>query len=129
AAFLMLLPIRWWCDGVSAVDAVDADLRDKIHGLDLAQRCVVLAAFALAFSAWKYPASGGYRVLPQLNLACSGLSISSKKSDWLALAEDKSDLHLALEELYKQFKDAPLLGSLVNPRANLNKGSLFELSW
>lgn len=129
AAFLMLVPMRMERDDLSARDAVDAVLRENIHGLELDQRCVELAAFALAFSAWKYPASGGYRVLPQLHLACSGLSISSKKSDWLALAEDKSDLHLALEELYKQFKDAPLLGSLINPRANLNKGSLFELSW
>ncbi|WP_417516508.1 Eco57I restriction-modification methylase domain-containing protein [Marinobacter sp.] len=129
AAFLMLVPMRMDRDSLSARDAVDAVLRENIHGLELDQRCVELAAFALALAAWKYPASGGYRALPQLHLACSGLSISSKKSDWLALAEEKADLHLALDELYKQFKDAPLLGSLINPRANLNQGSLLELSW
>lgn len=100
-----------------------------IHGLELDQRCVELAAFALALTAWKYPNAGGSRVLPELNVACSGLSISAKKEDWLALAGDNTNLRIALEELYKQFKDAPVLGSLINPEASLSKGSLFELKW
>jgi hypothetical protein len=82
---------------------VDAVLRENIHGLELDQRCVELAAFALALTAWKYPSAGGYRVLPELNVACSGLSISAKKEDWLALAGDNTNLRIALEELYKQF--------------------------
>jgi len=90
---------------------------------------VELAAFALALTAWKYPSAGGYRVLPELNVACSGLSISAKKEDWLALAGDNTNLRIALEELYKQFKDAPVLGSLINPEASLGKGSLFEMKW
>jgi len=129
AAFLMLVPMRMERDGLSAREAVDAVLRENIHGLELDQRCVELAAFALALTAWKYPGAGGYRVLPELNVACSGLSISAKKDDWLALAGDNTNLRLALEELYKQFKDAPVLGSLINPEASLGKGSLFELKW
>jgi hypothetical protein len=129
AAFLMLVPMRMERDGLSAKDAVDAVLRENIYGLELDQRCVELAAFALALTAWKYPTAGGYRVLPELNVACSGLSISAKKEEWLALAGDSTNLRLALEELYKQFKDAPVLGSLINPEASLGKGSLFELKW
>jgi len=62
-------------------------------------------------------------------VACSGLAISAKKEEWLALAGDNTNLRLALEELYKQFKDAPVLGSLINPEASLGRGSLFELKW
>ncbi len=129
AAFLMLVPMRMERDGFSAKAAVDAVLRENIHGLELDQRCVELAAFALALTAWKYPSADGYRVLPELNVACSGLSISAKKEEWLALAGDNTNLRIALDELYKQFKDAPVLGSLINPEASLGKGSLFELKW
>ena len=129
AAFLMLVPMRMERDGLSAREAVEGVLRENIHGLELDQRCVELAAFALALTAWKYPNAGGYRVLPELNVACSGLSISAKKEEWLALAGDNTNLRLALDELYKQFKDAPVLGSLINPEASLGKGSLFELKW
>jgi hypothetical protein len=129
AAFLMLVPMRMERDGLSTKEAVDAVLRENIHGLELDQRCVELAAFALALTAWKYPSAGGYRVLPELNVACSGLSISAKKEEWLTLAGDNTNLRLALDELYKQFKDAPVLGSLINPEASLGKGSLFELKW
>ena len=129
AAFLMLVPMRMERDGLSAREAVEGVLRENIHGLELDQRCVELAAFALALTAWKYPSAGGYRVLPDLNVACSGLSISAKKEDWLTLAGDNTNLRLALDELYKQFKDAPVLGSLINPEASLGKGSLFELKW
>lgn len=129
AAFLMLVPMRMALEGLSAREAVDAVLRENLHGLEIDQRCVELAAFALALTAWRYPDAGGYRPLPELNVACSGLAISAKKEEWLALAGDNINLRLALEELYKQFKDAPVLGSLINPEASLGKGSLFELKW
>jgi len=129
AAFLMLVPMRMERDGLSARDAVDAVLRENIHGLELDQRCVELAAFALALAAWKYPGAEGYRPLPELHLACAGLSISAKKEEWLALAGENTNLQIVLEELYKQFKDAPVLGSLINPEASLGSGSLFEIEW
>jgi len=129
AAFLMLVPMRMALEGLSACEAVDAVLRENLHGLEIDQRCVELAAFALALTAWRYPDAGGYRPLPELNVACSGLAISAKKEEWLALAGDNTNLRLALEELYRQFKDAPVLGSLINPESSLGKGSLFELKW
>lgn len=129
AAFLMLVPMRMELERLSAQAAVDAVLRENLHGLEIDQRCVELAAFALALTAWRYPNAGGYRRLPELNVACSGLAIGAKKEEWLALAGDNVNLRTALEELYKQFKDAPVLGSLINPQLSLGKNSLFELQW
>lgn len=118
AAFLMLVPIRMELEGLSAREAVDAVLRENIHGLELDQRCVDLAAFALALSAWKYRDAGSYRLLPELNVACSGLSVSVAKENWKTIANslpDKSYLPIALDWMYEAFKDAPILGSLLDP--------------
>jgi len=115
AAFLMLVPMRMERDGLSAREAVDAVLRENIHGLELDQRCVELAAFALALTAWKYPNAGGYRVLPELNVACSGLSVSVAKEEWKQLGLGKHNLTIALDWMHDTFQDAPVLGSLLNP--------------
>jgi len=115
AAFLMLVPMRMERDGLSAKDSVDSVLRENIHGLELDQRCVELAAFALALTAWKYPNAGGYRVLPELNVACSGLSVSVAKEEWKQLGLGKKNLTIALDWMHDTFKDAPVLGSLLNP--------------
>jgi hypothetical protein len=114
AAFNMLVPIRMEFEGLSGKEAVDLVLRQNLHGLEIDQRCVELAAFALALTAWRYPGSGGYRILPKLNLACSGLSVSVPKSEWQSLAQDKQRLRLALDCIYDEFERAPLFGSLIN---------------
>jgi hypothetical protein len=118
AAFLMLVAMRMALENLSARDAVDAVLQDNIHGLEIDQRCVELAAFALALSAWTYPGAGGYRTLPEMNVACSGLSVSVAKEEWKEIARalpDKSYLPIALDWMYEAFKDAPTLGSLLDP--------------
>jgi len=118
AAFLMLVPMRMELEGLAAGEAVDAVLHDNLHGLEIDQRCVELAAFALALAAWRYPGAGGYRVLPELNVACSGLAVSVAKKDWKTIAGSlpgKSYLPIALDWMYETFKDAPVLGSLLDP--------------
>lgn len=128
AAFLMLVPMRMELEGLSAQEAVNAVLRENIHGLELDQRCVELAAFALALTAWKYPdlpsPSGrggggegpiGYRPLPELNIACSGLSVRAAKEEWQQLGLGRKNLALALDWMHTTFADAPVLGSLLNP--------------
>ena len=115
AAFLILVPIRMELEGLSVKEAVDAVLRENIHGLELDQRCVELAAFALALTAWKYPNAGGFRPLPELNVACSGLSVSAAKDEWKQLASGKQNLRIALDWMFDTFKNAPVLGSLLNP--------------
>ncbi|KAA8672337.1 Eco57I restriction-modification methylase domain-containing protein [Vibrio gigantis] len=115
AVFLMLVPMRMQLEGLSEKQAVDAVLRDNIYGLELDQRCVELAAFALALEAWRYPNAGGYRVLPELQLACSGMSIAEAQKEWKDLAKGDEALNDAITWMQHTFKDAPTLGSLIEP--------------
>lgn len=115
AAFLMLVPMYMEIMDLSAAEAAEAVLRNNIHGLEIDQRCVELAAFAMALTAWKFPGAGGYRVLPELNVACSGLSVSVAKEEWKQLGLGKRNLSIALDWMYDTFKNAPVLGSLLNP--------------
>lgn len=115
AVFLMLVPMRMQLEGLTEKEAVDAVLRDNIHGLELDQRCVELAAFAIALEAWRYPNAGGYRVLPELQLACSGMSIAEAQKEWKDLAKGDEALTDAITWMQDTFKDAPTLGSLIEP--------------
>ena len=148
AAFSMLVPMRMELDDVSARDAVDAVLRENLHGLELDPRCVEVAAFALALAAWTYPGAEGYRVLPELNLACSGLGPNATKEQWSALSEQaaaagglapgrdlfgvddtllSAPLRNSMDTLHGLFEQAPLLGSLIDPHAT--EASLFQLDF
>ncbi|MEW6166680.1 MAG: N-6 DNA methylase [Pseudomonadota bacterium] len=122
--------------------AIEAVLRDNLYGLELDPRCTQIAAFNLALAAWKRT---GYRRLPALHLACSGLSLGVTKAEWLELAERAAaELPVAperdllgtksenlfsdatrrgFERLYDLFARAPVLGSLIQPRAG---GDLIE---
>jgi len=115
ATFHMLTAMRMELDGLNAREAIDAVLRDNLHGLELDQRCVEIAAFALALAAWTWPDAGGYRPLPTLHLACSGTEVRAARNEWERLAEDDNNLRLALGWLHDTFRDAPVLGSLINP--------------
>ena len=117
AAFAMLVPMRMAMEGLPARDAVDAVIHDNLHGLEIDARCVEIAVFALAMAAWRFPGAGGYRLLPPMNVACSGLSVGTTKAQWSALAAGRHNLRIAMDWLYDLFKDAPTLGSLLNPAA------------
>ena len=119
AVFLMLVPMRMQLEGLTERQAVDAVIRDNIHGLELDQRCVELAAFALALEAWRYPNTGGYRVLPELQLACSGMSIAEAQKEWRGLTKDDEKLQGAIKWMQETFKNAPTLGSLIEPNISL----------
>jgi len=109
-------------------------LRDNLFGLEIDPRCTQIAAFNLALAAWRRV---GYRTLPSLHLACSGLSLAVTKAEWLKLAErvatalpvpPKTDLlgtednlfsdamKRGFDRIYDLFARAPWLGSLINPR-------------
>lgn len=141
AAFLMLVPMRMALEGLGTAEAVDVVLRENIHGLELDQRCVAIAAFALALEAWRYPDAGGYRSLPKLNLAWCGQPVMSmdggyaasagragaaagKREHWLALAEGDSHLEAGMAALYETFRDAPILGSLIDPSRSVSEDLL-----
>jgi len=128
ATLLMLVPMRMASEGLSASAAIDAVLRQNLHGLELDQRCVELAAFAVALEAWRYPDAGGYRSLPALNIACVGQRIETPREQWLALAGDNPELRAGMARLYDTFSDAPILGSLIDPARSL-KGDLLTADW
>ncbi|MFY9781635.1 MAG: N-6 DNA methylase [Candidatus Baltobacteraceae bacterium] len=138
-AFPMLVAFRMAEEGISREVAVGAVLRDNLFGLEIDPRCTQIAAFNLAFAAWRMV---GYRALPRLNLACSGLPIGVSSTEWLRLAERASEVvnpttlsdsggtatrlkHAlanperitnSLQRLYDLFVQAPWLGSLIEPR-------------
>ena len=87
-------------------------IRDNLFMLEIDPRCTQIAAFALALAAWK---TGGYRPLPVPNIACSGIAVTGQFEDWLRLAGGDERMRTALERLYRLFRDAPTLGSLINP--------------
>ncbi|WP_414455995.1 Eco57I restriction-modification methylase domain-containing protein [Enterobacter quasiroggenkampii] len=114
ALFLMLVPMRMQLEGLDAKTAVDKVFSENLHGLELDSRCVEIAAFALALEAWRYPGAGGYRSLPALNIACSGLDVSAATQEWQALAKHNPDISEALKWFTRTFEDAPVLGSLID---------------
>jgi hypothetical protein len=137
-ALPILVAFRMAEENLSREAAIDAVLRDNLFGLEIDPRCTQIAAFNLAFAAWRMI---GFRPLPRLNLACSGLAIGVTKSEWLKLAERAAGLadpaakrdifgleknlitsgiseraRNGLERLYDLFAKAPWLGSLIDPR-------------
>ena len=124
AAFVMLVPMRMALEGLDPAEAVDAVLRQNIHGLELDQRCVAIAAFALALEAWRYPDAGGFRALPKLKLAWCGQPVAGKREQWLALAEGDSRLEAGMAALYDTFRDAPTLGGLIDPARSVPEDML-----
>lgn len=149
-ALAILTALRRAEERTDEEQAVMAVLTDNLHGLEIDPRCTQIAAFALALTAWKR--IGGVRPLPKLNLACSGLAIGMGKVEFVKLAEriaeaegfagGRADLlgrernpieqqalarrRGGLERLYDLFAQAPVLGSLIDPRRALGDyGSLF----
>jgi hypothetical protein len=53
-----------------------------------------------------------------MNLACSGLAPNAKREDWLKLTEGAPHLRFQMGALYNLFEKAPVLGSLIDPRAD-----------
>ena len=98
-------------DEASAVTAV---IGETLFGLEIDPRCTQIAAFNLALAAWKRI---GHSVLPAMNLACSGIAPNVKREEWLKIAGDSDRLQRGMDRIYTVFNDAPLLGSLIGPRA------------
>jgi len=123
AALHLLVPMRMAEEEIGAQEAVDRVLAENLHGLELDLRCTQIAAFALALAAWTYPGAKGYRTLPPMNLACSGLAPTAKLDEWIRLADvaagdnerEKERLRNGMRRLWTLFKDAPTLGSLIDP--------------
>ena len=121
AAFLMLVPMRMEMEKLTAQEAVDRVLSENIHGLELDQRCVELAAFALALEAWRYPKGAkiqeaiGFRQLQKLNIACSGINIKLSTNTLPNIVNEDLNISDSFEALLHEFSDASILGSLIEP--------------
>ena len=115
AAFLSLVPMRMVLEDLTAAEAIEAVLRDNLHGLELDRRCVAIAVFALALEAWRYPGAGGFRPLPRLRLAWCGQPVASERQRWVALAGGDIRREAGMAALHQAFAKAPVLGSLVDP--------------
>lgn len=93
--------------------AVAATLRDNLHGLEIDERCVQIAAFAVALTAWRI---GGWQTLPLPHVAWVGAPPPLPRKDFVSLANGDADLGRALGALHDLFARAPLLGSLIETR-------------
>ena len=134
----LLVRLRMEEERLAPGAAIDAVLRDNLFGLEVDPRCTQIAAFNLALTAWTWPDAGGYRRLPDLNLACSGLAPNAPRDEWTRLSDDAADagglppkrdllgvedtlmsapLRNSLGALHDLFAQAPVLGSLIDPRA------------
>lgn len=110
-ALAALAALRGAEEGFSPADAVVAALRDNIHGLEIDGRCVQIAAFALALTAWRI--GGAETKLPTPHVAWVGAPPPLPKSEFAELANGDVELRRGLEALHDLFAQAPLLGSLI----------------
>ena len=143
--FHLLVRLRMEEESLAVADAIRAVLRDNLFGLELDPRCTQIAAFNVALAAWRM--AGDYIPLPPLEIACSGLGPHSTCDEWLDLADavaaaeglapdrdllgtDDNLLSAAvrqsLGELHALFEQAPVLGSLIDPRAASAQGDVFR---
>jgi hypothetical protein len=117
AMFERLVVLRIAEEKLGKAEAVAAVIRDNLFGLEIDPRCTQIGAFNLALAAWRRV---GYCPLPAMNLACSGFAPNARESDWLKIAGDDEKLQRGMEQLYKLFQKAPILGSLIDPQAEGN---------
>ena len=109
-ALAILTAIRQAGEGLSAASAVRSVLRDNLHGLEIDGRCVQIAAFAVALTAWRI---GDWQWLPLPQIAWVGAPPPLSKRDFVALSDGDSELDYALGSLHDLFMKAPVLGSLI----------------
>ncbi len=119
-ALPILARMRMEEEGLSLQEALAAVLQENIYGLEIDPRCAQIAAFNLALAAWRM--AGGHFPLPELSLACSGLPINALEEDWTRLAQGDFAADQWLRRLYAMFREAPALGSLIDPARFLEKG-------
>lgn len=114
AGFELMVRLRMDEESLSNEDAIRAVVAENLHGLELDPRCTQISAFNLAMAAWKL--AGKPVALPPMHIACSGLALGSTRDEWKTIAGNDSRLQVGMERLYDLFRQAPTLGSLLDPR-------------
>ncbi len=140
----LLVRLRMDEEGLSTEDAVRRVLAENLHGLEIDPRCTQIAAFNVAFTAWRLV--GRPIELGRIKVACCGLAPNATEGEWMVLA-DKGERAIGLEgsrslfgsepslasgplregvgALHRLFRDAPELGSLIDPARTL-RADLFK---
>jgi hypothetical protein len=126
AAFEILVRLRMAEEGLDLEAGAKAVIADNLFGLELDPRCTQIAAFNLAFAAWKLV--GKPIPLPPMRIACSGLGPQCSREEWLKIADeageaawagispgDREFIRNGLIDLHATFSQAPELGSLIDP--------------
>jgi hypothetical protein len=121
----LLARLRMEEEDLGCEEAIRAVLADNLFGLELDPRCTQIAAFNVALTAWKL--AGRPIELPQLHIASSGLAPNATKGEWLALAGNSERLLGGMERLYDLFEQAPVLGSLIDPRVLTRDSSMRDM--
>lgn len=111
-ALAILTAFRQAEEQLSSANAVAVVLRDNLHGLEIDGRCVQIAAFVVALTAWRI---GGWQSPPLPQIAWVGAPPPLPKREFISLANGDSDLRSGLSALYELFAQAPALGSLIRP--------------
>ncbi|MBF0409658.1 MAG: N-6 DNA methylase [Candidatus Riflebacteria bacterium] len=119
AAFKMLVEMRIESENLHPEEAVNRVLSENIYGLEIDLRCVEFAVSALSLAAWTFPGAEGFRPLPNLNIACSGMPMKIK-------AKNLRDC--INEDLKSEIENAPLFGSLVNFQKAFAESELKDIS-
>ena len=140
----LLVRLRMDEEGLSTEDAVRRVPAENLHGLEIDPRCTQIAAFNVAFTAWCLV--GRPIELGRIKVACCGLAPNATTDKWMELA-DRGERALGLEgnrnlfgsepslatgpfregvgALHRLFRDAPELGSLIDPARTL-RADLFK---
>ena len=126
AVFDALVAVRSQYERISVKEAVARVITENIAGLDVDRRVTEIAAFAVALAAWTLPGAG-YGRLPRINIACSGIAPRSTKEEWLSLCGGDNQLENTMTRLYRMFREAPTLGSLIEPDAVGRQGDWLPL--
>ncbi len=114
AGFELMVRLRMDEESLSLEDAIRGVIAENLHGLELDPRCTQIAAFNLAMAAWRLARNPV--ALPAMHIACSGLALGSTREEWKKIAGRDSRLQVGMERLYDLFRQAPTLGSLLDPR-------------
>lgn len=148
AALELLTRLRMAEERLEAKAAALAVIADNLFGLELDARCTQIAAFNVAFAAWKLAGVGGeHFAISELHIACAGLAPNCSQAQWLKLADTRmsmgrrsaSPTHAllpthgreavknTLRDMHDLFSKAPELGSLIDPTATA--GTLGSADW
>ena len=140
-ALELLVRLRMEEEGLAVQDAVCVVLRDNLHGLEIDPRCAQIAAFNVAFTAWRLV--GQPCELPRLSIACCGLKPNATEAEWEKIAGRMEGprgrrgstiasgrrsavatgpLQAGMADLHNVFQQASELGSLIDPVALLGGG-------